>query len=86
MSSQYHPKKTRSVKLSVHKSQQVATQNKEQAVYAQTSVTVNTKKHVVTKLIMSNQQILTHYPDVFEGIGRFPGPPYGIQVDFKHMT
>ena len=32
-------------------------------------------------LVTSKEQILYSYPDVFEGISRFPGPPYHIQVD-----
>ena len=35
----------------------------------------------VPKLITSKEQILKYYPDVFEGIGKFPGPPYHIQLD-----
>ena len=33
------------------------------------------------KFITAYDQIKQHYPDVFEGIGRFPGPPYHINVD-----
>ena len=33
------------------------------------------------KLIDTQCQILQEYPDVFEGIGKFPGPPYHIHVD-----
>ena len=33
------------------------------------------------KLITTQCQILQEYPDVFEGIGKFPGPPYHIHVD-----
>ena len=32
-------------------------------------------------LITNPKQILQEYPDVFEGIGKFLGPPYHIQVD-----
>ena len=32
-------------------------------------------------MVTSKEQILSSYPDVFEGIGRFPGPSYHIQVD-----
>ena len=32
----------------------------------------------VPKLITSQEQILKYYPDVFEGIGKFPAPPYHI--------
>ena len=80
-SSQDHLKKKRSAKLSVHSSQHVAAQSKEQAVSAQTPVTRSTRKQDVNKLITNKEQILSHYPDVFEGIGRFPGPPYSIQLD-----
>ena len=34
-------------------------------------------------LITNQEQILQEYPDIFEGIGKFPGPPYHIQVDPK---
>ena len=34
-------------------------------------------------LVRSKEQILSSYPDVFKGIGRFPGPPYQIQVDLN---
>ena len=33
------------------------------------------------KLITSKEQTLQAYPDVFDGIGCFPGPAYSIQVD-----
>ena len=39
------------------------------------------KKQDVSKIITSKEQILAHYPDVFDGIGKFPGPPYSIQLD-----
>ena len=47
----------------------------------QTPVTAIAKKHDVNKLITSKEQILPHYPDVFEGIGKIPGPPYSFQLD-----
>ena len=80
-SSQDHPKKTRSLQLSVHRSQQVAIQSNEQAKSYQTHVTTSVKKLDVNKLITSKEQILSHYPDVCEGIGKFSGPPYKIQLD-----
>ena len=39
------------------------------------------KKYAVPKLVTSKDQILHEYPDFFEGIGSFPGPPYHIQLD-----
>ena len=38
-------------------------------------------QQVVLKLVTSKEQILQSYPDVFDGIGYFPGPPYHIQLD-----
>ena len=35
----------------------------------------------IVPLVTSKEQILSNYPDVFEGIGRFPGLPYHIQLD-----
>ena len=32
-------------------------------------------------VISSKEQILSNYPDIFAGVGRFPGPPYHIQVN-----
>ena len=61
-----HPKKTK-CQVTVHSSRR--------------DCTVPQWKNVVPKLITSKEQILHNYPDVFEGIGRFPGPPYLIQLD-----
>ena len=33
------------------------------------------------KLIISKEIIMREYPDVFQGIGKFPGPDYHIQLD-----
>ena len=77
-----HPKKTKPAKVSVHTSQQkVSAQNQNHEVSAQTPVTTIARKRDVNKLITTKEQILEHYPDVFEGIGKFPGPPYSIQLD-----
>ena len=43
--------------------------------------TVSLWKNVVSKLITSKEQILCNYPNVFDGIGRFPCPPYHTQLD-----
>ena len=74
-SSADHPKKTKSI-LCVQK-QQVSAQTTKQEVAAQ----IPKCKYAVTKLVTSKDQILHEYPDVFEGIGSFPGPPYHIQID-----
>ena len=36
-----------------------------------------------SQLITTKEQILMRFPDVFEGIGKFPGKPYKIQLDPK---
>ena len=41
----------------------------------------NTQSTTLPKLITTQCPILQEYPDVFEGIGKFPGPPYHIHVD-----
>ena len=33
------------------------------------------------KLVSNQDQIMHEYPDIFEGICQFPGPPYHIHVD-----
>ena len=78
-----HPKKTRPGPLTVHSSkQEVSAQRQEEQVQVTKLVTTLTlKKPGMTKLVTSIEQILTSYPDVFEGIGRFSGSPYQIQVD-----
>ena len=42
-----------------------------------TQVTITT----APKLVTSQDRIVHEYLDIFEGIGKFPGPPYHIQVD-----
>ena len=33
------------------------------------------------KLVTTQDQVMCEYPNVFEGIGKFSGPPYHIHVD-----
>ena len=35
------------------------------------------------RLVTRKEQIRARFPDVFEGIGKFPGKPYKIQLDPK---
>ena len=35
------------------------------------------------RTITSKEQIIKRFPDIFEGIGKFPGKPYQIQLDPK---
>ena len=74
-SSVYHPKKTKTV-LHAQK-QEVSTQTTKQGVATQTQPA----KRQVPKLITSKEIILHEYSDVFEGIGKFPGPDSHIKVD-----
>ena len=74
-STQDHPKKTRQAQPHVHRLQQVAAQSKQQVEINQN------KQQQNSKLITSKDQILAQYPDVFEGIGKFLGPPYTIHLD-----
>ena len=66
ISSATHPKKTKS-KISVHVS------GKESEVPYH--------KGMISRLIISKEQILAKYSDVFDGNGCFPGPQCHIQVD-----
>ena len=37
-----------------------------------------------TQLITRKEQIMTRFPNVFEGTGKFPGEPYKIQLDTRY--
>ena len=51
-------------------------------VYVSTKeCTTSNLPSTVPKLITSKEQILQAYPEVFDGIGCLPGPPYHIHVD-----
>ena len=74
-SSADHPKKT---KTSLHVQKiEVSAQTTMQMVPAQTPK----HRNEAPKLIKSKDQILHEYPDVFDGIGNFPGPSYHIQIN-----
>ena len=74
-SSADHPKKTKAT-LCVQK-QEVSAQRSTDEVAPQ----MPKCKCAVIMLVTSKDQILHEYPDVFEGIGSFPGPPYHMQID-----
>ena len=74
-SSADHPKKTKEV-LHIQK-KQVATQRNKQ----EKSTQAPTVKEKGPKLITSKEMIVQEYPDVFQGIGKFLGPDYHIQLD-----
>ena len=88
-SRQDHPRKTKQVQApaQVHSSQKLSAQSQTKA---ETSTTPNMqdspqaptkKQHKPHKMITSKDQIMRQYPDVFDGIGKFLGPPYTIHLD-----
>ena len=80
-----HPKKTKSTSLKVHRSkQEVSAQRQEPQSHVMSSMSTDTvQKSDPNIVITSKEQILSSYPDIFEGIGRFPGPLYHIQVNLN---
>ena len=74
-SSADHPKKMKEVPHTLKKP--VAAQSKQQDVTTQ----MPAFKEKGPKLITSKEMIIQQYPDVFQGIGKFPGPDYHIQND-----
>ena len=88
-STQDHPKKTKQVPapVQIHSSKQLSTQSHFQAEASMPS-NVQDSLHVPEikqqrfhKKITSKDLIMKHYADVFERIGKFPGPPYTIHLD-----
>ena len=80
-----HPKKTKLTFLKVHLlKQEVSDQRQEPPSKTSMSTSRNTTQKLNPSIaITSKEQILSKYPDVFEGISRFPGSPYHIQVNLK---
>ena len=79
----YHPRKTKLTSLKIHRSKQkVPVQRQEPHSHDMMSASTNiVQKSDLNMMITSKEQILSSYPDIFEGIGRFPGPLYHIQVN-----
>ena len=65
-----HPRKKKLTSLKVHRSNQEVSPQRQEP-----------QSHDLNIVITSKEQILSGYPDIFKGIGRFPGPPYHIQVN-----
>ena len=87
-SKQDHPKKTKQVPapVQIHSSKQMSTQSHSQAEASmpsnvQDSPRTRIEQQRSHKKITSKEFIMKHYPDVFEGIGKFLGPPYTIHLD-----
>ena len=62
-----------------HTKEQIQVQK--QVITKQPDQCHNIQSTILPKLITTQCQILQEYTDVFEGIGKFPGPPYHIHVD-----
>ena len=88
-STQDHPKKTKQVQapVQIHSSKKLSTQSQPKA---ETSTTSNAqdslqvpgmKQQRSHNMITSKDQIMRQYVDVFNGIGKFLGPPYTIHLD-----
>ena len=88
-STQDHPKKTKHVPAPVqtYSSKQLSAQSHFQAEAIMPSHVQNSlqmpeiKQQRSHKKITSKDLIMKHFPDVFEGIGKFPGSPYTIHLD-----
>ena len=74
-SSADHPKKMKEV-LHIQKKQVAAQKNMQEKPIQAPAV-----KEKGSKLITSKEMIMWEYPNVFQGIGKFLGPDYHIQLD-----
>ena len=80
-----YPKKTKLTSLKVHQSKQKVSAHRHEPIsQASTSASINTGQKLNPNIaITCKEQILSRYPDVFKGIGRFPSLPYHIQVNLN---
>ena len=89
---QDHPKKTKQVPVKIHSSKQLSAQSHSQAEASMPSNVKDPlhapeiKQHRPYKNITSKDLIMKQYLDVFEGIGKFLGPPYTIHLDPSIQT
>ena len=86
---QHHPRETKQVQapVQINSSKQLSAQSQPKE---ETSITSNMqdspqvpaiKQQKSHKMITSKEQIIRQCPDVFDGIGKFLGPPYTIHLD-----
>ena len=88
-STQNHPKKAKQVQapVQIHCSTQLSTQSQTKMETSTTPSVQDSpqsptmKQHRSHKMITSKDQNMRQYPDVFDGISKFPGPPYTIHLD-----
>ena len=73
--------------VQIHSSKQLSAQNQPKAETSRPSNEQDPpqvpamKQQKSYKMLKSKDQIIRYYPDVFEGICKFPGPPYIIHLD-----
>ena len=72
------PAPRQSVKTDIYSSHD----NKSKQMMDQASIEHKTPR----KLVTQKEHIMDQYPDVFDGIGQFPGEPYHIQIDPQTCT
>ena len=78
------PSKTRTHKPNVHYTKEKPTKvTTFQNDNVRTPQSQNVKISEDDRLVTRKEQIMARFPDVFEGIGKFPGEPYKIQLDPK---
>ena len=79
------PKKTKMTTLKVHQLKEEVSDQRQDP--PRKALTFTSRNNVLKQdpgiTITSKEQILSKYPDIFKGIGRFPSLPYHIQVDMN---
>ena len=78
-----HPKKTKMTALKVHWSKWKVSDQSQQAPSKALMSKNTVQRQDQAIMITSKEQILSKYSDIFEGIGRFPGSPYHIQINMN---
>ena len=80
------PSKTKSYKPVIHYTIETVTPNTS-VVPSNDKTSTPSLKHNITQkddqLVMRQEHIMAQFPDVFEGVGKFPGEPYKICFDPK---
>ena len=78
------PSKTKTQKTNIHHTIENPTMvTIPNNVNASTLQLRNTMIPTDNRLVTRKEHIMARFPDVFEGIGKFPGKPYEIQLDLK---
>ena len=79
--------KTQLFKPIIHCKKETVTPNKNTVPQNDNNTSNTPSKHNMTqednKLVTRQEHIMAQFPDVFEGVGKFPGKPYKIRLDPK---